>query len=119
VAERIWFVIAAAGRAARYGGAIPKPYLRIAGKTLLERALGTLTGIRGIAGGVVVLASGDRRFERLPQALRRRVVAVAGGASRAESVLNGLQALITADGMTGCWCTMRRDRASRAATSPH
>lgn len=97
MAERIWFVIAAAGRATRYGGTVPKPYLRIAGRTLLEHCLRTLTSVAGIAGGVAVLATGDRRFERLPAALRRRVVAVAGGPTRAISVLNGLQALITAD----------------------
>jgi 2-C-methyl-D-erythritol 4-phosphate cytidylyltransferase len=39
VGERTWFVIAAAGRAARYGGQVPKPYLRIAGRTLLEHCL--------------------------------------------------------------------------------
>ncbi len=43
-----------------------------------------------------MLALGDRRFERLPTAVRRRVVAVAGGTTRAASVRNGLQALITA-----------------------
>jgi 2-C-methyl-D-erythritol 4-phosphate cytidylyltransferase len=96
VAERIWFVIAAAGRAARFGGPVPKPYLEIDGRTLLERALRAHLAARGVAGGVAVLASGDRRFERLPAALRRRVVAVAGGATRAESVLNGLLALVTA-----------------------
>ena len=95
--ERIWFVIAAAGRASRYGGPVPKPYLRIAGRTLLEHSLRTLNSVAGIAGGVAVLANGDRRFERLPQSVRRRVVAVAGGPTRAISVLNGLQALITAD----------------------
>ena len=95
--ERIWFVIAAAGRSERYGGSVPKPYLRIAGKTLLEHCLRTLASVTGIAGGVAVLATGDRRFERLPKLLRRRVVVVAGGPTRALSVLNGLQALITAD----------------------
>jgi 2-C-methyl-D-erythritol 4-phosphate cytidylyltransferase len=97
VGDRIWFVIAAAGRASRYGGPVPKPYLRIAGRTLLEHGLRTLKSAAGIAGGVAVLANGDRRFERLPQSVRRRVVAVAGGPTRAISVLNGLQALITAD----------------------
>jgi 2-C-methyl-D-erythritol 4-phosphate cytidylyltransferase len=97
VAERIWFVIAAAGRATRFGGPVPKPYLRIAGRTLLEHALRTLASVKGIAGGVVVLANGDRRFERLPLAVRRRVAAVAGGPTRAASVLHGLQALVTAD----------------------
>lgn len=97
MAERIWFLIAAAGRATRFGGPVPKPYLKIGGKTLLEHCLRTLATVKGVAGGVAVLASGDRRFERLPATLRRRVVAVAGGPTRALSVLNGLQALITAD----------------------
>jgi 2-C-methyl-D-erythritol 4-phosphate cytidylyltransferase len=96
VAERIWFVIAAAGSATRFGGPVPKPYLRIAGRTLLEHSLRALGSVRGISGGVVVLANGDRRYERLPLAVRRRVVAVAGGPTRAASVVNGLQALITA-----------------------
>jgi len=96
VAERTWFVIAAAGSATRFGGLVPKPYLRIAGRTLLEHGLRALLSVKGMAGGVAVLANGDRRFERLPLALRRRVVAVAGGPTRADSVLNGLQALITA-----------------------
>lgn len=94
--ERIWFVIAAAGCATRFGSTVPKPYLRVAGRTLLEHGLRALLAVRGIAGGVAVLASGDRHFERLPPAIRRRVVAVAGGPTRAASVLNGLQALITA-----------------------
>jgi 2-C-methyl-D-erythritol 4-phosphate cytidylyltransferase len=97
VGGRTWFVIAAAGRATRYGGPVPKHYLRIAGRTLLEHSLRLFSSLPGMAGGAVVLASGDRRYERLPPSLRRRVVAVAGGATRAQSVLNGLQSLITAD----------------------
>jgi 2-C-methyl-D-erythritol 4-phosphate cytidylyltransferase len=97
VAGRIWFVIAAAGRATRFGGAVPKPYLKIEGRTLIEHALRALSAAPRLAGGVLVLASGDRRFEKLPAAVRRRVVAVAGGESRAASVLNGLHALIAAD----------------------
>jgi 2-C-methyl-D-erythritol 4-phosphate cytidylyltransferase len=98
VAERIWYVIAAAGRATRFGGPVPKPYLRIAGTTLLEHCLRAFESLPGIAGGAVVLATGDRRFERLPPGLRRCVVAVEGGTTRARSVLNGLQSLITAAG---------------------
>ena len=96
MAERIWFVIAAAGRATRFGGPVPKPYLRLAGRTFLEHCIRTLSGVKGIAGGAAVLADGDRRFERLPAAVRNRVGAGAGGASRAVSVLHGLEALITA-----------------------
>jgi len=96
VAERIWFLIAAAGRARRFGGTVPKPYLKLAGKTLLEHSLRTLSAVHGIAGGVVVLAPGDRRFQRLPKLLRRRAIATPGGPTRALSVLNGLHALVTA-----------------------
>lgn len=116
MAERIWFVIAAAGQATRFGGRVPKPYLRIAGRTLLEHGLRALRSVKNVAGGVVVLANGDRNFERLPIAVRRRVAAVAGGPTRAASVLHGLQALITAE--PGDWvlvhdaarpCLRRRD----------
>lgn len=96
MADRIWFLIAAAGAARRFGGPVPKPYLKIAGRTLLEHSLRTLLAVHGSAGGVVVLAPGDRRFLRLPKLLRRRVIATAGGPTRAISVLNGLRALITA-----------------------
>jgi 2-C-methyl-D-erythritol 4-phosphate cytidylyltransferase len=96
VASRTWYVIAAAGRATRFGGLVPKPYLRIAGATLLEHCLRSFARLPGVAGGAVVLATGDRRYERLPAALRRRVVAVEGGETRAASVLNGLRSLITA-----------------------
>jgi 2-C-methyl-D-erythritol 4-phosphate cytidylyltransferase len=96
VASRIWFLIAAAGSATRYGGHVPKPYLRLAGRPLLEHCLRTFLSVPGIAGGAVVLATGDRRYERLPAAVRGRVVAVAGGPTRAASVLNGLQALTAA-----------------------
>ncbi len=101
MADRIWFLIAAAGRARRFGGPVPKPYLKIAGKTLLEHSLRALAAVPGVAGGVVVLAIGDRRFQRLPKPLRRRVVTVTGGATRARSVLNGLQAL--GDAAKGDW----------------
>jgi 2-C-methyl-D-erythritol 4-phosphate cytidylyltransferase len=122
VAERIWYVIAAAGRATRFGGPVPKPYLKLAGATLLEHCLRAFSALPGLAGGAVVLATGDRRFERIPPGLRRRVVAVEGGATRARSVLNGLQSLITAAGDD--WvlvhdaarpCLLRRDLKSLIA----
>lgn len=116
MADRLWFVIAAAGASTRYGGATPKPWLRIGGKSLLEHGLRALLAAPGVAGGVVATAPGDRRFQRLPASLRRRVVATPGGPTRALSVLAGLRALVTAE--TGDWvlvhdaarpCLPRRD----------
>jgi 2-C-methyl-D-erythritol 4-phosphate cytidylyltransferase len=97
VADRLWFVIAAAGASSRFGGAVPKPWLRISGRSLLEHGLRALLAAPGIDGGVVVTAPGDGRFRRLPNSLRRRVVAATGGPTRALSVLAGLRALITTE----------------------
>ena len=93
---RIWFVIPAAGASSRFGGSIPKPYLRIAGRSILEHALRAMLRFPGLAGGVVVTAPGDRRWPRLPASIRRRVTTATGGQVRARSVLNGLTALAAA-----------------------
>jgi 2-C-methyl-D-erythritol 4-phosphate cytidylyltransferase len=93
VSERIWFVIPAAGASSRFGGSVPKPYLRVAGRSLLEHALRTMLRCPGLAGGIVVTALGDRRWSRLPATIRRRVMTTTGGATRAHSVLRGLEAL--------------------------
>lgn len=94
-------MVPAAGAASRFGGPVPKPYLRIAGRSLLEHALRALLRCPGVEGGVVVTAAGDRRWRRLPAALRRRVATATGGQLRAESVLNGLRAL--ADARASDW----------------
>jgi 2-C-methyl-D-erythritol 4-phosphate cytidylyltransferase len=96
VSERIWFVIPAAGASTRFGGPVPKPYLRIAGRSLLEHAMRAMLRCPGLAGGVVVTTVGDRRWPRLPATLRRRVMTTTGGATRARSVLRGLQSLLAA-----------------------
>jgi 2-C-methyl-D-erythritol 4-phosphate cytidylyltransferase len=96
VSGRIWFVIAAAGRSSRLGGKIPKPYLRLDGRTLLEHSLHAFARQPGIAGGVVVTARGDRRWPRLPKSVRKGVMTAIGGPTRAHSVLNGLRALDSA-----------------------
>jgi len=93
VSGRVWFVIPAAGAATRFGGPVPKQWLRLDGRSVLEYALRAVWHCPRLAGGVVVLARGDRRFARLPAALRRRVLTVTGGRERAHSVLNGLRVL--------------------------
>jgi 2-C-methyl-D-erythritol 4-phosphate cytidylyltransferase len=96
VTEPVWFVIPAAGAASRFGGPVPKQWLRIGGHTVLEHALRAVRTCPGLAGGVVVLARGDRRFVRLTPAQRRGVLTTTGGRERAHSVLNGLRALDSA-----------------------
>ena len=45
-----WAVVPAAGRGTRFGGELPKQYLTINGKPLIEHALRALLSHPGVAG---------------------------------------------------------------------
>ena len=86
-------LIVAAGRGARFGGDIPKQYLPLGGQPLLRHAASNLALHPAITGVRVVFdpdAQGhyDAAVGGLPM-----MTPVAGGASRQESVLLGLESL--------------------------
>lgn len=88
-------VVCAAGVGSRCGGAVPKQFRTIAGRSLLEHAVRAFTGHSAITEVWVVLAP-DRM--ETPEARAVREIpgvtgTVAGGAHRAESVLRGLEAV--------------------------
>ena len=91
-------VLPCAGRGERSGADRPKQYVEVAGQAVAQWALEAFDALmrQGELDAVVaVLSPGDREFEQaVPDALRSRVLAIeAGGATRALSVLGGLQAL--------------------------
>jgi 2-C-methyl-D-erythritol 4-phosphate cytidylyltransferase len=71
---------------------IPKQYLRLGARTLLEHAVAALMSDARVEQVLIVVAPGDRHASALslPRAVR---FAAVGGASRAESVRNGLRTL--------------------------
>jgi 2-C-methyl-D-erythritol 4-phosphate cytidylyltransferase len=79
----------AAGSGSRAGSALPKQYQAVLGRPLLAHTLAALRAVPAIERVMVVIAPDDTHWTDLPgvDALRR------GGATRAESVFNGLQAL--------------------------
>ena len=91
-AEVIHALVPAAGSGERMGGDVPKQYIELAGRTVLEHSLSALAAHARVTGITVALAPGDARFGaiNLPDC---PVARVDGGASRAESVLNGLRAM--------------------------
>ncbi|HKE94329.1 MAG TPA: 2-C-methyl-D-erythritol 4-phosphate cytidylyltransferase [Povalibacter sp.] len=92
--SRFWAVVPAAGRASRMGeSAVPKQYLRLAGRTVLEWSLAPLLAHADCAGVFVALAAGDRHWQELAVSRDARVNAVEGGAQRTDSVRAGLRAL--------------------------
>ena len=89
-------LIPAAGTGTRIGTAIPKQYLPVAGKPMIVHVLAAFAASPAIERIVVVVAPGDPRFEALvlDDAIRRRIDVVrAGGATRAATVRNGLDAM--------------------------
>lgn len=73
--------------------ALPKQYLQLAGRAVLEWSLAPLLAREDCAGIVVVLASGDRHWPTLALSQHPKIRTVAGGAERADSVRQGLAAL--------------------------
>lgn len=78
------------------GADVPKQYLALAGRTVVEHAIERACAHPWVCGAVVALAASDRWFEALPVAAR--VERAAGGAERADSVRNALDALASRAG---------------------
>ena len=89
--EQFIVVVPAAGVGARMGAAIPKQYLPLQGKTVLEHTLEALLSHPQIRKVVVPLSANDGWFDDLAIAKNDNVVRTEGGKERADSVLAGLQ----------------------------
>jgi len=87
-------LVPAAGFGARMGHELPKQYLPIAGKPMIAHALDTLCACAEIATVFVVLSPGDTQFHTYDWSRygEKLQPLFCGGATRAESVANGLLA---------------------------
>ena len=96
--SRYFALVPAAGVGSRFGAALPKQYVQIAGRTVLEHTLRRLLAEPQIVQVAVVLARDDAWVEqevRLPENLAAKLRTLyCGGESRAESVFNGLSSLL-------------------------
>lgn len=88
----LWVVVPAAGLGTRFGGDIPKQYLRIAGRTVMEISLERLLALNPAA-AIVALHREDETWRQLEVSTDPRISTVSGGETRADSVLAGLRAL--------------------------
>jgi 2-C-methyl-D-erythritol 4-phosphate cytidylyltransferase len=96
-APRHFALIPAAGIGARMGADCPKQYLALAGKPMLLHALDTFAAAPAIAHTYVVVSAEDGYIHdalaAAPHLAARVTVLYDGGATRQESVLNGLHAM--------------------------
>lgn len=94
MSNKVWCVIPAAGIGKRMLSAIPKQYLRLNGKTVLEHTLSCFLQNPSISGIVVVTSVGDEYWPELAAKYQGKpVYRAVGGRERADSVFNGLKYL--------------------------
>jgi 2-C-methyl-D-erythritol 4-phosphate cytidylyltransferase len=84
-------LIPAAGQGSRFGGTVLKQYLPLAGKPVLAHAIDAVNLYPEISGVTVVIAEADPLFAATLGAAADAVDTVTGGATRAESVMNGMR----------------------------
>jgi 2-C-methyl-D-erythritol 4-phosphate cytidylyltransferase len=92
--EKVHALIPAAGTGIRYGGAVLKQYLPIRGRSVLAHSISLFQFHPMITGITVVLAENDQWFESAVGSLTAAVETVTGGATRSQSVRNGLRSVV-------------------------
>jgi 2-C-methyl-D-erythritol 4-phosphate cytidylyltransferase/2-C-methyl-D-erythritol 2,4-cyclodiphosphate synthase len=107
--ERVGGIVAAGGSGSRAG--VAKQWLVVGGETVLRRAARALAACEEVDELVAAVPAGEEaRAEAELQGLGKPARAVAGGAARADSVRNALDAL------TGCAVVLVHDAARPFAT---
>ncbi len=91
---RYWAVVPAAGSSRRMTGAtVPKQYLPLCGRSVIEWAIAPFLERADCERIVVVLAADDRRWSEQSLARNPKILTATGGAERVDSVRAGLRAL--------------------------
>ena len=89
----LWALVPAAGTGRRMGAKCPKQYLKLRDRTVLQHTLERLDGFAPLQGILVGIASDDSYWPTLSIRIPRLLGSFPGGAERAHTVLNGLEAL--------------------------
>ena len=92
-AVEFWAVIPAAGTGSRMQSDIPKQYLQLNGKTVIEHTLDAFCENKKIKGIVVAVSEQDTWWKSLAISSHPKIKTTLGGAERCHSVLNCLHFL--------------------------
>lgn len=114
---RFFALIPCAGQGRRAGATTDgraKQYQLMAGQAMVLHTLAAFSKVARLSRTLVVVAPGDRFFETLPAG--SFAVAACGGASRADSVRHGLEALSQAGAATYDWVLVHD--AARCLVTP-
>lgn len=103
--SRCFALVPCAGVGERAGVGGPKQYHPVAGQAVVAHTLAALQAVPRLTATLVVLSPGDEAFEQHAPGFTgdRAWVARVGGASRAESVANGLNELLARGAQPHDW----------------
>lgn len=90
IQHAFWGVVPAAGVGKRMGANVPKQYLPINGKPVLQHTLERLLNVKPLKAIAVSLGKDDGYWGDLPFTSNPRILIAKGGKERADSVLNAL-----------------------------
>jgi 2-C-methyl-D-erythritol 4-phosphate cytidylyltransferase len=100
--SRFFALIPCAGQGSRAGSPTAKQYQPVAGQALVLHTLAAFAAVGRVGKTLVVVAPGDSFFDQTASSPSFEV-ADCGGASRADSVRDGLQALLQAGALAHDW----------------
>jgi len=93
--EHYYCIIPAAGSGVRFASSVPKQYVSVCDRTLIEHTLIKFCNYPRIKKIIVPVAPDDTFFSSLEIAHHEKILVVTGGCSRPESVLCALKRLAT------------------------
>jgi 2-C-methyl-D-erythritol 4-phosphate cytidylyltransferase len=101
-AARLYALVPSAGVGERSGAAGPKQYQMLGARSVLGHTLAALEQVTRLSEVLVVLSPGDTQFAPHVGGFKA-AVAPCGGATRAQTVRNGLDALLARGARRGDW----------------
>ncbi|MDO5693218.1 MAG: 2-C-methyl-D-erythritol 4-phosphate cytidylyltransferase [Pseudomonadota bacterium] len=110
---RCFALLPCAGTGSRAGTAQPKQYQPVAGQPMVLHTLAAFTAVRRIERALVVVAPGDGFIQPQDASV---LIADCGGATRAESVFNGLHHLLAQGARPSDWVLVHD--AARCLVTP-
>ena len=110
---RLWALIPCAGSGSRAGSVGPKQYQMLAGQPLVMHTLAAFDGVTRLHRVALILAVGDTALDHLNA---QYLIANNGGATRAETVFNGLNFLLEQGAEPGDWVLVHD--AARCLVTP-
>lgn len=115
-APRCWALIPCAGTGSRAGAAGPKQYQVLVGKPMVMHTLAAFADVPRINETLVVVSPDDDFFQTSEAENASFLIAACGGSTRATSVFNGLNALLSEGAVAHDWVLVHD--AARCLVTP-